>query len=296
MAPGVNLVKWYPPGLSSDPTPADLALHIRLLYNATNDHDQAITTLKQQQAPTATTTTVITAASAGGNPGPPAATIMLETNGALNAIQSLLNLISGANITLTADGAGGVTIAATSGSGPTLETNSVVNASQSLLNLIQGSNVTITDGGAGNITIASTGAGPTLQTNTVNNSSQSVLNLIQGTNVTITSGVGGAVTIAAATSTVSAYVPRAKTANYTAVANDSIFCDTSAGGFTITLPAAASNSGVAILVKKISSDANTLAIARTGGDVIDGATSASTILPFSSFFFVSDGVSDWGIF
>lgn len=38
--------------------------------------------------------------------------VALETNGVLNAVQTLLNLIAGGNITLTSDGLGGVTIAA----------------------------------------------------------------------------------------------------------------------------------------------------------------------------------------
>ena len=45
--PGPNLVKWYPP-VDDNPSPAQAALHLRLLYNGTNDHDQAITTLKNQ--------------------------------------------------------------------------------------------------------------------------------------------------------------------------------------------------------------------------------------------------------
>jgi len=46
--------------------------------------------------------------------------VTLETNGVANALQSLLNLIAGTNMTLTADGAGGVTFdAAGGGGGPT---------------------------------------------------------------------------------------------------------------------------------------------------------------------------------
>ena len=42
--------------------------------------------------------------------------VSLETEGTPNTVQSLLNLLEGANITLTADGFGGVTIASTGGS------------------------------------------------------------------------------------------------------------------------------------------------------------------------------------
>ncbi len=71
--------------------------------------------------------------------------------------------------------------------------------------------------------------------------------------------------------------------------------DTSGGGHTITLPAATSNSGAAILVKKISADANNMTISPTGGDLIDGATSQVTSLQYQSYTFVSDGVSNWWI-
>lgn len=43
---------------------------------------------------------------------------LLETNGTKNATQTILNLIAGSNITLTADGAGGVTIAASGATVP----------------------------------------------------------------------------------------------------------------------------------------------------------------------------------
>lgn len=49
---------------------------------------------------------------AGGGSG-----ITLKTNGTSNTVQSILNLISGTNVTLTSDGSGGITIAASGGSG-----------------------------------------------------------------------------------------------------------------------------------------------------------------------------------
>ena len=49
MANTGNLVKWYPP-VSDKLTPQEVVLHTRLLYNSSNDHDQAITLLKEQIA------------------------------------------------------------------------------------------------------------------------------------------------------------------------------------------------------------------------------------------------------
>ena len=48
----------------------------------------------------------------------PTGTLSLETNGTPNALQTLLNLIAGDNVTLTADEDGGVTIAAEGGGSP----------------------------------------------------------------------------------------------------------------------------------------------------------------------------------
>lgn len=85
--------------------------------------------------------------------------IQLRTNGSLNSVQNILNLKAGSNMTLTADGGGGVTFASAAGSSITLEHGGVANGSQSLLNLVAGSNITITDNGSGNLTFSSTAGG-----------------------------------------------------------------------------------------------------------------------------------------
>ncbi|MGH7192278.1 MAG: hypothetical protein ACREJM_01950, partial [Candidatus Saccharimonadales bacterium] len=84
--------------------------------------------------------------------------LTLETNGATNADQSLLNLVAGTNVTLSNTG-GAVTINSTGGGTPiTLQTNGTNNASQSLLNLVAGTNITLTNTG-GAVTITSTASG-----------------------------------------------------------------------------------------------------------------------------------------
>lgn len=93
-------------------------------------------------------------------------TLTLQTNGVPNTLQTILNLISGTNVTLTPDGSGGVTIAASGGgAGTTLQTNGVNNTLQTLLNLKNGSNITIASDGVGGVTITGTGAAAVTTTN-----------------------------------------------------------------------------------------------------------------------------------
>lgn len=82
--------------------------------------------------------------------------LTLETNYGLNGSQTLLNLVAGANILLSDNGAGDITISSTGGRGTslTLEINGALNGSQTLLNLVAGLGITLTDDGAGDITIA----------------------------------------------------------------------------------------------------------------------------------------------
>jgi len=101
---------------------------------------------------------VLTGTSGGSGP-------VLETNGTPNSSQALLNLVAGAGVTLTDEGAGSIEIAA-SVTPLSLETNGTPNSSQALLNLVAGTGITITDEGAGSIEVAATGGGgggPTAQ-------------------------------------------------------------------------------------------------------------------------------------
>lgn len=76
--------------LKSDPSGASNALDLTVQF------------LNRQIASQGTAITALQAAPAG-------TTIKLQTNGTLNTLQTVLNLIAGTNITLTADGSGGVT-------------------------------------------------------------------------------------------------------------------------------------------------------------------------------------------
>lgn len=71
-----------------------------------------------------------------------------------------------------------------------------------------------------------------------------------------------------------------KTSAYTAVAGDLVICDTTSGGFTVTLPAAAP--GVYVGVRKTDSGTNTVTINAAGTDtigVVNTVTTVSLTLP-----------------
>jgi hypothetical protein len=71
------------------------------------------------------------------------------------------------------------------------------------------------------------------------------------------------------------------------------FCNTASAGFTMTLPAAASNGGVSFELKNSSfTSGNNVTVARTGSDDIEGGTS-DTIAPGEYRKYTSDGVSNW---
>lgn len=90
-------------------------------------------------------------------------------------------------------------------------------------------------------------------------------------------------------------VTAVKTGAYNAQPGDLVRCDPTGGGFTVTLPAiGTSNKGFPITVKNQSASTNTITIARTGGDTIDGAAASTTITTARGVLrFVSDGTGDW---
>jgi hypothetical protein len=120
--------------------------------------------------------------------------------------------------------------------------------------------------------------------------------LIAGTNITITGawpdqtinstgGGGGG----------SSFTPVTKTANYTAVAFNLVMVDTTGGPVTIQLPLSASNSGMSIIVQKISSDTNAVTVDTTGSDTINGNSTETISFVNSSMLVIADGVATWRI-
>lgn len=88
-----------------------------------------------------------------------------------------------------------------------------------------------------------------------------------------------------------------KNQNYTLVQSDyTVLMDTSGGNRTATLLSAVDNTGKVVVVKKVSTDSNTLTIATTASQTIDGQstiTTQATVRP--SFMMQSDGSNWWVI-
>ena len=108
-------------------------------------------------------------------------------------------------------------------------------------------------------------------------------------------GPAGAAGVAGSSGSALVYI--AKTANYTAVANDFV-AFTGATTATLTLPAASSNANKVVV--GVNNGTGTITIGRTGADTIGLATS-QTLNPGTatsqgdSMTFTSDGISNWNI-
>jgi hypothetical protein len=83
-----------------------------------------------------------------------------------------------------------------------------------------------------------------------------------------------------------------KTANYTATSSDDlILCNASGGAFTITLPAAASNTGKVVLIKKTDSSVNAVTVDGNASETIDGTTTRTLGAQYATLEIVSDGTN-----
>jgi hypothetical protein len=86
-----------------------------------------------------------------------------------------------------------------------------------------------------------------------------------------------------------------KISNYTIAGTDVVvFANAASGNVTITLPTASANGGYRFYIKRIDGSGNTCAIARSGSDTIDGQTSISLDMQYTSLTVISDG-SAWYI-
>jgi|GEM_PF-4125577 len=82
------------------------------------------------------------------------------------------------------------------------------------------------------------------------------------------------------------------TADYTASDRDCVLADASGGAITVTLPSPSANAEV--IVKKIDSSTNTVTVAPSGTETIDGASQQVLDTQYEAIHVISDG-TDWYI-
>lgn len=88
---------------------------------------------------------------------------------------------------------------------------------------------------------------------------------------------------------------KSKSSGYTLLTTDeTVLCTTTGAGFTITLPTAVGCTGKKYNIKKVSSDSNTLTIATTSSQTIDGGSTATITVQYVSIQVVSDG-ANWEV-
>lgn len=117
--------------------------------------------------------------------------------------------------------------------------------------------------------------------------------LTAGSNITITNGSGSITIASTATSTLS---QTTKTANYTILSTDDIiFCDTSGGAFTLTLPNPSTVSGkiYRIIDSTGNFNANNLTLARFGTEKIEGLAASKILQTNWGWFQVTTNTVDW---
>lgn len=85
-----------------------------------------------------------------------------------------------------------------------------------------------------------------------------------------------------------------KSSAYGADFGDFVSCDTTLGGFTVTLPTAVGNAGKSIYVRKSSADGNSVLVDTTGGQTINGSTTQTIVGQYTAIVMVSDG-ANWVI-
>jgi hypothetical protein len=91
-------------------------------------------------------------------------------------------------------------------------------------------------------------------------------------------------------STNSGFATATKTTGYTVSSTDTvIFANAASGAVVITLPVASGLAGYRFYIKRIDSSANSCTITRSGSDTIDGQTTISFDLQYTSMTVVSDG-------
>lgn len=139
---------------------------------------------------------------------------------------------------------------------------------------------------------AASSGGPSLETNGTPNGDQTLLNLKDGTNVTVADDGAGGVTISSSGGVGATWVT--KTANYNAVAGDYILCNTTGGGFTITLPGSPSvNDAITIKSGYYASPSLAVTIARNGNEIMDRSEDMTVNTPNLEVTLVYNATTGW---
>ena len=87
-----------------------------------------------------------------------------------------------------------------------------------------------------------------------------------------------------------------KTSSYTVLLTDNVLkADATSGALTFSLPPASTATGRVFFFKKVDSSLNAMIIQANGGDLIDGASSQTTIIQWYNFMLISDGTT-WSLF
>ena len=85
----------------------------------------------------------------------------------------------------------------------------------------------------------------------------------------------------------------AKTATYTAAADDIILCNAAGGAISINLPAVASSAGQVYTIKKTDSGGNAVTVDGNASETIDGATTKALASQYKYVTVACDGSVWW---
>jgi hypothetical protein len=81
---------------------------------------------------------------------------------------------------------------------------------------------------------------------------------------------------------------------YTVLSTDNVLlADATAGTVTLNLPSSSSSTGRVFWFKKVDASSNPMVIVANGFDMIDGASTQSTIVQYTSFTLITDGSGNW---
>lgn len=179
--------------------------------------------------------------------------------------------------------AGFVTATTTSGQTATIQTNGLLGGFTGLT--------------TGKPIFASTSAAGSYQTSAPTAATQWIIQLgeaISSTQIVVNAS-GSATATYISTSQQSPNTVTSVSGTYTITSTDYFLkCDSTSAGFTITLPTAVGCTGQIYVIKKISSDTNTITLGTTSSQTIDGVTTRKLWSQYEQFTVISDG-SNWQV-